>query len=209
MHNIISRRTSSIERDRLNANLFEQSLSSHIYNRWIPAVEFESVATTTAATWTPPDDSVFPSWALGDSDRYSIGAYIPRDREWRSGIVTLSPHLMFGDDTGDTAIYVHLWSIEALGTVNAWPVAGSANDKIIEATATAFTLYRVPEEVFLSNSAWTVQVNDATIGIQVVIGRNGADGDDTMTGDVYVLGATLKYIEGEKAIGEAYDPIRR
>jgi hypothetical protein len=180
-----------------------------MYNRWIPAHELSDVFTTNACTFYNHNDTIFAAWALSDTGRYSIGGFIPKDREWRKGIVTIVPYISFDTDSGDVALYAKMWSIAQGDSVNAWPVAGSTNDKIITATSSAFEMYRTPDSTFLSDAVWTLEVDDYTLGIQLVIGRNGDSGSDTMTGDVYIHGAMLKYIEGEKSIGESYDPIRR
>lgn len=206
MHNSTTRKTASEDRDRFNANLFEQSLSSQIYNRWVSVKEWDNVS---GATTTAPTNDVFASHIFGDAGRASVGAYVPKNRDWRKGIVTIVPHIQMQAATGNVKLYCALYALKQGDNLTAWPTTGTAQDKTIAAQAGAYDLYVVPESIYLSDAVWSVAVDDSTVALQVVVGRNGADAGDTMTGNVHFLGAMLKYIEGEKAIGELYDPIRR
>jgi len=180
-----------------------------MYNRWVPAIEFDNVTTTTAATLSSPGSEPFQGWQLGNQSRYSIAAYVPKHREWRSGLVTIVPHIMTQGTSGNVVLYCGIIPLAYGDTITTYPTSGTAYDKVIAASATVYDLTPVKETTYMSNGLWTAPVDDSVVGLQVFIGRNGASGSDTMTGNVIVLGAMIKYIEGEKSIGENYDPIRR
>jgi len=209
MHNLISRRTADKQRDRFNANLFEQSLSAQIYNRWLTAENFYDIATTPSASWDFPDNDNPPAWSFTGTGRRSVGLYVGRSREWRHGIVTFAPHLMFEDSSGDVVAYCMIIALKDLDLITAWPTSGTTYDKVITATGTPYQLYATPSSIYLSDNIWTAEVDDSTVGLQICFGRNGGDAADTNSGDLLFLGGWLKYIEGEKSIGELYDPIRR
>jgi len=208
MHNSISRITRGDNRDRFNANLLEHSLSSHMFNYWIPAGDFYDISTTTVSTWTNPTASLLPCWAWGDVDRYSVGTYIAKNREWRSGIVMIEPHFMCASATGTPSVYCGIVPLSYGNSITAWPTTGTSINKIISNPG-ALKLYVTKPSLYASNSSWTAPINDSHVGIQIFVGRDGTDTGDTMNDTLYFLGARIKYIEGEKSIGENYDPIRR
>lgn len=212
MHNQNRKRDPSVVNNSSNNSLLEASLSYDMYSYWIPAQEFSlntdaSFASTpvyTDASATLPGGWVFSATLSGCST-----AYIRRHLEWRDGLVYAIPHMFHSTNTGDVVLTIGIY----VGTNDSiMPVisTATAQRKTITVPGTANTLDVLKETEYLDDDKWARElITEENHGVFVHFMRFGGAAGDTCAGTTRLVGIELRYLEGNRGLGQKWDGYRR
>lgn len=193
MHNLVVGGGLSDSQQSSNIDIINTACDSDHYTYFFSPEALAEGGFASAATYGA-NTSTSPSlWVLANAVTSGVKGFVRRHKEWKHGYFLI--RLYWRSNVASNNV---LFSVAVDPIVPSEAFATSLTNFTVAASATA-TGMKVTE---LNSAALAAasQVTPENLGVMVVVSRVGGDALDTNTGDVYIYGIEIEYVEAKRML---------
>lgn len=176
-----------------NMTVIDAALDSVTHRIWVGAPEIDDMNAGGFPLYSIGESGVRgPRWTLPDGDSCEVGAYIPCNRDWIYGVLSVVVHYAASSTSGNIDWFINISPVVDL--------TAASRSSVIETIAPPTVADVTTTATFNTASiASGSEVGKQHIGVVVSVGRRG--GSDSNSGDVYIYGFELIYKEKRRTFG--------